>query len=126
MFKMAIPVLHVSRSLTAEDFYCNQLGFRRAFAYRIDEAKADPCYMGLTRDNAELHLSSFSGDGVAGGVVFVVVASVDDLYEELMRKNVSIALQPTNQSWGNREMYVRDPDGNSIRFVVPDNQSTSS
>jgi len=123
---MAIPVLHVSRSLTAEDFYCNQLGFRRAFAYRIDEAKADPCYMGLTRDNAELHLSSFSGDGVAGGVVFVVVASVDDLYEELMRKNVSIALQPTNQSWGNREMYVRDPDGNSIRFVVPDNQSTSS
>ena len=126
MFKMAIPVLHVSRSLTAEDFYCNQLGFRRAFAYRIDEAKADPCYMGLTRDNAELHLSSFSGDGVAGGVVFVVVASVDDLYEELTRKNVSIALQPTNQSWGNREMYVRDPDGNSIRFVVPDNQSTSS
>ena len=126
MFKMAIPVLHVSRSLTAEDFYCNQLGFRRAFAYRIDEAKADSCYMGLTRDNAELHLSSFSGDGVAGGVVFVVVASVDDLYEELMRKNVSIALQPTNQSWGNREMYVRDPDGNSIRFVVPDNQSTSS
>ena len=123
---MAIPVLHVSRSLTAEDFYCNQLGFRRAFAYRIDEAKADPCYMGLTRDNAELHLSSFSGDGVAGGVVFVVVASVDDLYEELTRKNVSIALQPTNQSWGNREMYVRDPDGNSIRFVVPDNQSTSS
>ena len=86
MFKMAIPVLHVSRSLTAEDFYCNQLGFRRAFAYRIDEAKADPCYMGLTRDNAELHLSSFSGDGVAGGVVFVVVASVDDLYEELTRK----------------------------------------
>ena len=126
MFKMAIPVLHVSRSLTAEDFYCNQLGFRRAFAYRIDEAKADPCYMGLTRDNAELHLSSFSGDGVAGGVVFVVVASVDDLYEELTRKNVSIALQPTKQSWGNREMYVRDPDGNSIRFVVPDNQSTSS
>ena len=88
MFKMAIPVLHVSRSLTAEDFYCNQLGFRRAFAYRIDEAKADPCYMGLTRDNAELHLSSFSGDGVAGGVVFVVVASVDDLYEESTRKNL--------------------------------------
>jgi uncharacterized glyoxalase superfamily protein PhnB len=123
VFKMAIPVLHVNRSLAAEDFYCNRLGFRREFAYRIDEAKADPCYMGLTRDKAELHLSSFSGDAVPGGVVFVVVESVDDLYEELTRKNVSIALKPTNQSWGNREMYVRDPDGNSIRFVVPDNES---
>lgn len=24
---------------------------------------------------------------------------------------------PVDQPWGNREMYVKDPDGNSIRFV---------
>lgn len=70
MFKLAIPVLHISSSAAAEEFYCNRLGFRRQFAYRIDESRPDPCYMGLTRDDAWLHASSFSGDGISGGVVY--------------------------------------------------------
>jgi uncharacterized glyoxalase superfamily protein PhnB len=73
--------------------------------------------MGLTRDEAELHVSSFSGDGVSGGVVFLLVKDVDALHVELVAKGVAIELEPTNQSWGNREMYVADADGNSIRFV---------
>lgn len=117
MFKLAIPVLHVKSSAAAEEFYCNRLGFRRSFAYRVDENKPDPCYMGLTRDNAWLHLSSFSGDGVSGNVVYLLVDDVDDLHEELRRKGVRIDLEPTDQTWGNREMYVKDADGNSIRFV---------
>ena len=117
MFKTAIPVLHTMSSAVAEEFYCRRLGFSRRFAYRIDEANPDPCYMGLTRDNAWLHLSSFSGDGVSGGVAYLVVDDIDGLYEELQERNVNIELKPTDQSWGNREMYLRDPDGNSIRFV---------
>lgn len=117
MFKLAIPVLHVSNSAAAEDFYCKQLAFRREFAYRVDAAKADPCYMGLTRDGASLHVSSFSGDGVSGGVVFLIVDDVDALHGELVAKGVAIDLEPTDQTWGNREMYVKDSDGNSIRFV---------
>lgn len=119
MFKLAIPVLHVSSSSAAEDFYCNRLGFRRVFAYRIDEPNPDPCYMGLARDDARLHVSSFSGDAVAGGVVFLLVDDVDALHKELLGKNVDIDLEPTDQTWGNREMYVKDLDGNSIRFVRP-------
>jgi len=38
-------------------------------------------------------------------------------YAELVAKHVAIALAPTDQTWGNREMYVRDADGNSIRFM---------
>ena len=117
MFKFAIPVLHVSSAVNAEEFYCKRLGFTQVFAYRVDETQPDPCYMGLTRDNVELHVSSFPGDGVAGGVVFLGVEDVDELYKELKSKNVIIDLEPTDQSWGNREMYVRDPDRNSIRFV---------
>ena len=117
MFKLAIPVLHVSSAALAEEFYCQRLGFAQKFAYRIDESKSDPCYMGLTRDDVELHVSSFSGDGVAGGVVFLLVADVDALHQELKAKGVGIDLKPTDQSWGNREMYVKDPDGNSLRFV---------
>jgi uncharacterized glyoxalase superfamily protein PhnB len=117
VFKSAIPVLHVSSSAAAEDFYCRRLGFHRDFAYRVDENKADPCYMGLTRDGVELHVSSFSGDGVSGGVVFLIVDDVDALYAQLLAKDVPIDLKPTEQSWGNREMYVKDADGNSLRFV---------
>jgi uncharacterized glyoxalase superfamily protein PhnB len=49
--------------------------------------------------------------------VFLLVDDVDGLHEELLRKGVHIDLEPTNQTWGNREMYVKDLDGNSIRFV---------
>jgi catechol 2,3-dioxygenase-like lactoylglutathione lyase family enzyme len=116
MLKFAIPVLHVSNASAAEEFYCARLGFKQTFAYR-PFGEADPCYMGLTRDDVELHVSSFSGDGVAGGVVFVGVQDVDELHKELKVKGVVIDLEPTDQSWGNREMYVHDPDNNSIRFV---------
>jgi len=118
MFTMAIPVLHVSSSVAAEGFY-RRLGFRKEFAHRADESKPDPCYMGFSRGGAWLHVSSFSGDGVCGSVAMVLVRDVDRLHEELLQGNVAIALKPTNQSWGNREMYVRDPDGNSIRFAQP-------
>ncbi|HZM97750.1 MAG TPA: glyoxalase superfamily protein [Pyrinomonadaceae bacterium] len=117
MFKFAIPVLHVSTAAAAEEFYCKHLGFTQQFAYRFNEKRPDPCYMGLTRDDVELHVSSFSGDGVAGGVVFVGVEDVDQLHEELKARGVVIDMEPTDQTWGNREMYVHDPDGNSIRFV---------
>ena len=116
MLKFAIPILHVTNSAEAEKFYCDGLGFRQSFAYR-PFGGADPCYMGLTRDDVELHLSSFSGDGVAGGAVFVGVESVDELHKELKTKGVIIDMEPTDQSWGNREMYVHDADNNSIRFV---------
>jgi catechol 2,3-dioxygenase-like lactoylglutathione lyase family enzyme len=116
LFKLAIPVLHVRNTAAAEDFYCNRLGFRRDFVYRADEVNPDPCYMGLVRDHAQIHVSSFSGDGVAGGVAYLLVEDIDRLHEELLRKNVSILLEPTDQTWGNREMYVQDPDGNNIRF----------
>jgi catechol 2,3-dioxygenase-like lactoylglutathione lyase family enzyme len=117
MLKLAVPVLRVSDSVAAEGFYCNRLGFRREFAYRLDDTKPNPCYMGLSRDGVELHVSSFSGSGVSGGVVLLLVDDLDDLHAELVAKGVPIALEPTNQTWGNREMYINDVDGNSIRFV---------
>jgi catechol 2,3-dioxygenase-like lactoylglutathione lyase family enzyme len=117
MLKSAIPVLHVSSSAAAEEFFCGKLGFRREFAYRPFEPKADPCYMGFTRDGVWLHASSFSGDGVSGGVVFVAVDDVDALHAELVAKGVPIDTGPVDQDWGNREMYVKDADRNSIRFT---------
>lgn len=73
MFKRAIPVLHVSRSAVAAQVYCEGLGFQQRFAYRPDDPKPDPCYMGLSRDGVLFHVSSFLGDGVPGGVATFIV-----------------------------------------------------
>ena len=116
MLKSAIPVLHVSDARQSEDFFCNQLGFEREFAYRPDPEQADPCYLGLRRDGVQIHVSSFSGDGVAGTAVYLATDDVDGLFDEFKKKGLAIQLEPTNQTWGNREMYIRDPDGNTIRY----------
>jgi len=116
MLKIAIPVLHVSSSVAAEQFYCNRLGFRQDFANR-PFGKLDPCYMGFSRDEARFHVSSFSGDAVAGGVVYLLVDDVDSIHQELVEKGVTIDTGPIDQDWGNREMYVKDADGNCIRFT---------
>lgn len=124
MFRRAIPVLHVTSSIAAEQYYCGGLGFKKRFAYRPDEPKPEPCYMGLQRDNVIFHVSSFPGDGVAGGVANFVVDDLDALHAEFVERGVPIELEPTQQSWDNREMYVQDPDGNSIRFVQGDGGDT--
>jgi len=119
VFKTAIPVLHVRSSKAAEEFYCKKLGFRRQFAYRVDEKEADPCYMALVRDSAWLHISSFLGDGVSGGVVRFEVEDGDAIHAELAAQGVGMDAGPVGQTWGARGMYVRDADGNSIRFIRP-------
>jgi uncharacterized glyoxalase superfamily protein PhnB len=117
MIKTAIPLLHVASSLSAEDFYCNKLGFRKEFAYRSNDTNADPCYMGISRDGVWLHVSSFPGDGVSGNAANLIVDDVDALHAEFAAKGVGIDLEPFDQTWGNREMYVRDADGNCLRFI---------
>ncbi|MEP6768477.1 MAG: VOC family protein [Acidobacteriota bacterium] len=113
----AIPVLHVGSSVAAEEFYCGRLGFRRHFAHYLDDTRPDPCYSGISRDGVWLHVSSFSGDGVSGGVVHLEVDDVDALHAELIARGVAIDSGPMDQTWGARELYVKDPDRNTIRFV---------
>lgn len=113
----SVPVLHVADARTAEAFYCQQLGFVKEWEYRPDENAANPAYMGLQRDGAWIHVSSFPGDGVSGTVVVFAVKDVDRLFAEFSRNGVKIDLEPYDQSWGNREMYLRDPDDNRLRFA---------
>ena len=116
MFKLAIPLLHVSDPVVAEKFYCDNLGFQKTFEYR-PFGESGPCYFGLMRDGLTIHLSSFPEDSKSGGAVVLIVEDVDALYKEFSAKNTLIDLTPTDQSWGNREMYIKDPDENSIRFT---------
>src|SRR5690349_16461450 len=42
MIASAIPVIAVSDSARAEDYYCRVLGFQKMFTYPPDATKADP------------------------------------------------------------------------------------
>jgi len=117
MIKVAVPLLHVSRSAAAKEFYCSRLGFHHEFSHCAGDSDTDPCYMGIARDGVWLNLSSFSGDGVAGGVANLFVDDVDALHAEFVAKGVPIHLEPTDQTWGTREMYIKDADGNCLRFI---------
>ena len=116
MLKGAIPLLHVNAVSEVEAFYCKRLGFTVRSTYRLDPEKADPAYVVVSRDRALLHLSSFSGDGVAGGVVTVPVSDIGELLGELVAAGIDVGEGIMEQSWGDREVYIRDLSGNAVRF----------
>ncbi len=118
MIRRAIPLLHISSAAEAVDFYCQGLGFQLEFEHRPEGVTTDPCYLGISRDGVWVHLSSFSGDGVAGGVANFIVDDVDKLHGEFITRHVPIVVPPVDQIWGSREMYVKDADGNSLRFIA--------
>lgn len=118
MIRRAIPLFHVGTISEAVKFFCHGLGFQLEFEHRPEGVTTDPCYAGVSRDGVWLHLSSFSGDGVAGSVANMMVDNVDKFYAEFTARQVQIDTPPVDQTWGSREMYVKDADGNCLRFIA--------
>ena len=114
MLLQAVPLIKVSSTRKAETWLCHGLGFHLDFVVRGDAD--DPCYMGVSRDSVSLYVSSHAGDGVAGSAVNIEVDDVDDLHAEFVARGVNIDLPPIDQTWGTREMYVKDGEGNCLRF----------
>ena len=118
MITSAVPVIAVSDSGRAEDYYCKVLGFQRKSAYRPDPKKRDPCYLCIARDGVQLHLQSFKPERAGMTDAFLWVADVDLLYDEISARGAVIQLPPTDQTWGTRETGIRDPDGNVLVFAT--------
>lgn len=118
MITNAVPIIVVSDSARAEEYYCGVLGFQKTFAYPKDAPKSDPRYVGLTRDGVSLHLHSYKPERAGMTDAFCWVTDVDQLHEEFSARGASVQMPPTNQTWGTREMGIRDPDGNVIVFAT--------
>ena len=118
MIKSAIPVIAVSDSARAEDYYCRVLGFQKMSAYRTHASNLDPCYLTVVRDGVSLHLQSFKPERAGMTDAFLWVTDVDRLYAEISARGAVVQLPPTDQTWGNREAGIRDPDGNVLIFAT--------
>lgn len=117
MFRIAIPILGVESSVRAEAFYTKVLGFEKVYAYRPDPERADPCYLGLQRDQAHVVVSSFAGDGPPGARgTQIYVDDVKAVHAELTAKGLVIEGGIFDQDYGNLEFGIDDPDGNGIVF----------
>lgn len=105
-------------------FYTGVLDFR--LEGRWPEA-GDPAFATLSRGDDVLYLSSHSGDGVFGQAVVVLVAEVDALFDVFRARGLDPSSKPDSpvhqgpldQTWGTREVYVDDPDGDTLRFTRP-------
>jgi catechol 2,3-dioxygenase-like lactoylglutathione lyase family enzyme len=87
----------------------------------------DPTVSVLMRGGALLLISSHGGDGTFGQAIVVVTDNVDALFHKFRARGLKtpgnpdapaeVHEGPIDQSWGTRELYVNDPDGNTLRFV---------
>lgn len=103
-------------------FYTGVLDFERVGG---DNDLTDPSFSTLSRNGDRLLLSSHAGDGEFGQVIVITTDDVDAVFLGFRQRGLRtpgnsdspVHEGPIDQSWGTRELYVDDPDGNTLRFT---------
>jgi catechol 2,3-dioxygenase-like lactoylglutathione lyase family enzyme len=116
-----IPLFRCSNMKAALDFYTQTLDFELA----EPGASANDWVVLLKNEDAELMLTVLAGDQKIGIAANVVVTGIDQLFAKYKQRGLdtsgkeeSLVHQgPLNQTWGTREFYVTDADGNTLRFI---------
>lgn len=106
-FVQGAPVLHVADVAATAAFYRDVLGFTWDFG--------DHTYAVVWRDNSAIHF--VKDDGKPTGVhLFQWVKDVDTYFKEIVGRGAVVAMAPTNQPYGIRELGVLDNNGLRIVF----------
>ena len=106
-FVQGAPVLHVADVVATATFYRDVLGFTWDFG--------DETYAVVWRDNSAIHFVRDSGHP-SGVHLFQWVKDVDAYHKEIVGRGAVVAMAPTDQSYGIRELAVRDVNGVAIVF----------
>jgi ubiquinone/menaquinone biosynthesis C-methylase UbiE len=94
------------------------------FVMTCPEDTPDSPVVDLGHEEMELQITTFESAKLFGSVVNVWVPDVYDQFGRLLnrglnisaRKNSPVHSGPVDQTWGRREFYVTDADGNTLRF----------
>lgn len=116
-----IPIFRCSDLKKSIAFYTTILDFKCKDA----DASPQDWVVSLKNGTAELVLTRLEGDQKIGIATNVVVTDIDTLFKKYVargldtskKENSPVHQGPMNQSWGTREFYVTDADGNTLRFV---------
>ena len=111
------PILRMFDDAKTREFYVDFLGFKVDWEHRFELDM--PLYMQVSKDDCILHLSEHFGDGSPGVHLRIGVSNVDEFQQSLIAKRYKNARPGVeNTPWGNREMTVLDPAGNSLTFAT--------
>lgn len=118
-----IPSIPCRKIATSLPFYTNILDFTHVDG---DDGTSDPAFCVLDRDGDTVFLSSYEDRGF-GTIIVIMTHDVDALFWRFRARGlqtpgnpdapVEVHQGPIDQTWGTREFYVEDPDGNSLRFT---------
>ena len=116
-----VPVVKCSDLSRSIAFYTETLDFHLA-----DPTDTGPV-IEIVHGDAELQLSTMSGDSAYGCAINVWVDDVDAVFRTYVARGLDTSGRadspvhrgPVDQTWGTRELYVTDPDGNTLRFRQP-------
>lgn len=116
-----IPLLKVRNIEESVAFYTNVLDFKLKFP----EQPLNEYCVDLIHEDAELQLTMT--DGIFGVAVYVQVEDVDAEFKKFIQRglitprksNSPVHESPIDQTWGMREFYITDADGNTLRFATP-------
>jgi len=119
-----IPTIRCRNMRASVAFYTSVLDFERVDG---DDSLDDPTFSVLARDRDFIFLSSHRGDGEFGQAIAVLVEDVNGLFHKFRVRGLKtpgnpeapqmVHEGPIDQTWGTREFYVDDPDGNTLRFT---------
>jgi uncharacterized glyoxalase superfamily protein PhnB len=118
-----IPVIHCREVKKSLAFYTGVLDFEKKYPEGSDEEWV----INLVQGDAEIQLSQHAGDGAFGCAINIHVKDVDGLFKKYLERgldttaheNSPVHRGPVDQTWGLREFYVTDRDGNTLRFGQP-------
>jgi catechol 2,3-dioxygenase-like lactoylglutathione lyase family enzyme len=114
--RRAIPNLLSSDLVAAREFYAGFLGFDVA----MDE-EGFTMFASPTNRTAQITVADANAPGLDRGVreanISVEVEDVDAKYAEAVARGLEIVYPLTDELWGIRRFFVRDPDGTVINVA---------
>jgi catechol 2,3-dioxygenase-like lactoylglutathione lyase family enzyme len=109
--RRANPNLAADDLTAARDFYAGFLGF--------DVAMDEPEFlMFASPENPTAQITVGRARGVPEAQVSVEVDDVDGLHAEAVRRGLDVVYPLTDEPWGVRRFFVRDPAGFVINVVM--------
>jgi uncharacterized glyoxalase superfamily protein PhnB len=117
MKQQVFPQLRMTAWDRTREFYVDGLRFKVDWEHRF---KPDsPLFAQVSSEGLSLFLTEHADDCEVGGAAYFVVDDVDAFSSEISSRGIEAAQPPRDTPWGSREMKVKDPDGNSLRFASP-------
>ena len=125
------PGIKVRDMQTSLDFYTKTLGFltidklatKKGIVFHASVGMDSPALM-LSPMNGGLHLRGAKeasetkvGLGVNFRFAMTGTRELDEYFNEIRVKGITIIHEPRTESWGDREFTIEDPDGYQLTFT---------